>query len=460
MRLAVVIGLLAWLTIRFADEQPLPDWRHDELVMAIPKAGMGTDSKFEADLAELFAKHLHVKLRLLRLSPDEALDGLNHGRVHLAAAVRSGSNLALRFSSSYQTLDERAVCSGPLASIDELYARHLAVARDSPQEWALRNARERFDDLRWDPLKGTSAMTLLEQVANNRLDCTVANAEQIATMRNFYPDLEQGLSLHAPSALSWAIAADGDAALLEEADRFFAEITGDHTLHRLIDRHYSYNERLNAVDAATFLGHVRTLLPHYRQWFSDAADLTGLDWRLLAALAYRESHWDPDATSFTNVRGMMMLTEDTADRMGVDNRLDARASIMAGARYLQMLKEQLPLRIAEQDRLWMALAAYNQGMGHLEDARVLAVQSGLNADSWPDVKRTLPLLSRSGYYEQTKFGQARGGEAVILVETVRLYYDLLKRLDEQEAKLAAPRGLGRKLVNLARGKLGLTAPRQ
>jgi membrane-bound lytic murein transglycosylase F len=143
---------------------------------------------------------------------------------------------------------------------------------------------------------------------------------------------------------------------------------------------------------------------------------------------------------------MMMLTEDTADRMNVENRLDAHSSILAGARYLQLLKEQLPLRISEEDRLWMALAAYNQGMGHLEDARILASQSGLNPDVWADVKRMMPLLSRPSFYKNAKHGKARGGEAVILVETVRLYQDMLKRLDAQENLYQLPATLKKSFV--------------
>jgi len=158
-------------------------------------------------------------------------------------------------------------------------------------------------------------------------------------------------------------------------------------LIRLIDQHYGHNERLEAIDASTFVTQTKTILPHYRPLFEEAERLTGIDWQLLAALAYQESHWNPLATSYTNVRGMMMLTEDTADRMNVENRLDARSSILAGARYLQRLKEDLPPRIKESERIWMALAAYNQGMGHLEDARVLAAKAGLNPNVWLDLKK-------------------------------------------------------------------------
>ena len=183
-----------------------------------------------------------------------------------------------------------------------------------------------------------------------------------------------------------------DADLFAQMETFFERIEQDGTLDRLLERYYGHNERILPFDAAAFLAKTSTVLPHYRHLFEEAGALTGIDWQLLAAMAYRESHWDPLATSYTKVRGMMMLTEDTADRMNVSNRLDARESIMAGARYLQLLKEQLPLRIDEPDRTWLALAAYNQGMGHLEDARMLSQRYGLNPDAWIDVQKSMVKL--------------------------------------------------------------------
>ena len=188
------------------------------------------------------------------------------------------------------------------------------------------------------------------------------------------------------------------------------------------------------MDAAAFINGINNVLPRFRRMFEEAATLTGQDWRLLAALAYQESQWNPLATSHTNVRGMMMLTGDTADQMDVSNRLDARESIIAGAKYLLLLKEQLPRRIPEPDRTWLALAAYNQGSSHLEDARILTEHAGLNPDSWADVKKWMPLLSRPSYYKTLKHGYARGGEAVILVESIRSYYDMLKRLEPSQPK--------------------------
>lgn len=460
LRLAVVIGLCAWVAIKFMTAHSLPDWREGELVVVVPNVEMETDTAFEADLAELFAQRLKVKVRLLHQTADEAVSSLIDGRAHLATGLRANSLRSLRYSKHYQTLDERIVCNNDSPRLmEDAYHLQIAVANGSAQEAALRIVRDKYEDLTWESHKGSSTVELLEAVGEGELECTVANDEQIASMRNYYPDLSSRLRLNAPSQVSWAISSEGDAALLEEVDRFMDTIKQDDTLRHMIDRHYGHNERLNAVDTETFIVHAQSKLPHYRQWFEEAADLTGLDWKLIAALAYRESRWDPNATSFTNVRGMMMLTEDTADRMGVANRLDAQASIMAGARYLQLLKDQLPPRIHDAERLWMALAAYNQGMGHLEDARVIAARSGLNPDVWTDVKRTMPLLSRQDYYENAKHGKARGGEAVIHVETVRLYHDMLNRLDNQNALGIAPQALQRGFLGLFKSKLGLQPPR-
>ncbi|MFZ2161667.1 MAG: membrane-bound lytic murein transglycosylase MltF [Sideroxyarcus sp.] len=448
LQLAVVLALCAWLWIKTTAVDPLPDWRQGELVVIVPPADMETENAFETELAQLFARQLQVKVRIVPMATDRALPTLAAHEAHLATSARSTSDYALRFSKTYQSLDELVICHGATPDdIDNLASRDLVVAAGSPQEVALREVQREHPRLSWKSRGKTSAAELLEEVADGKLDCTVANDEQLATARNFYPELGIALDIDSPSEMSWAFASNGDAQLFDEAQLFLTHIKQDGTLRHLLDRYYGYNERLNAVDAEAFISQTRSLLPHYRHWFKEAADLTGIDWQLLAALSYQESHWDPNATSYTNVRGIMMLTEETADRMNVENRLDAHSSILAGARYLQLLKEQLPLRMSEEDRLWMALAAYNQGMGHLEDARILASQSGLDPDVWADVKRMMPLLSRPSFYNKTKHGKARGGEAVILVETVRLYHDMLKRLEEQNSPYQLQPVLERRLVD-------------
>jgi membrane-bound lytic murein transglycosylase F len=447
LQVAVVLALCAWLWIKSTAVDPLPDWRLGELVVIVPPVEMETENAFETELATQFAQQLQVKLKVIPLPIDQALPSLVAHKAHLVTGARGTTDYALRFGKAYQSLDELLICHSVTPDdVDELNGRALVVASGSPQEAALRAVQREHEKLRWESRRGTSPAELLEEVADGKLDCTVANEEQLASTRNFYPELGEALDIDSPSDMSWAFTGGEDTKLFDESQQFFARIKQDGTLRHLLDRHYGHNDRLDTMNAEAFIAQTRTLLPHYKHWFKEAADLTGIEWQLLAALSYQESHWNPSATSYTKVRGMMMLTEDTADRMGVENRLDAHSSILAGARYLQLLKEQLPLRMNEEDRLWMALAAYNQGMGHLEDARILASQSGLDPDVWADVKRMMPLLSRPSYYKNTKRGKARGGEAVILVETVRLYHDMLKRLDAQDSLYKLPPVLKRSFV--------------
>jgi membrane-bound lytic murein transglycosylase F len=146
---------------------------------------------------------------------------------------------------------------------------------------------------------------------------------------------------------------------------------------------------------------------------------------LLAAVGYQESHWDPTATSHTGVRGLMMLTEETARALKVPDRLDPRSSIFGGARYFVWLRNQIPKRILEPDRTWFTLAAYNVGVGHLEYARILTQMHGKNPDAWIDVREHLPLLTQAKGYTRVKRGYARGWEPVRFVENIRGYMDIL-----------------------------------
>ena len=157
-----------------------------------------------------------------------------------------------------------------------------------------------------------------------------------------------------------------------------------------------------------------------------------MDWRLLAAIGYQESHWDRDAVSPTGVRGIMMLTRAAAKDMDIADRKDPEQSIRGGARYLARMLQRIPERVPEPDRTWLALAAYNVGYGHLEDARILTQKNKGNFDRWVDVKESLPLLSQKKWFKQTRYGYARGREPVRYVDNIRTYYDILVWLTEEQ----------------------------
>lgn len=395
----------------------------------------------EYDLAHLFAKDLgaDVKLKFLVVGGvGEVIPTLLKGKAHLAAAglgmTRLRSHL-VRFGSSYQRVQPQVVVNREkqqkLKKVSDLAGKTLEVPASSSSAETLTEIAAQLPELHWREVPHAGTDELLEKVADGTLDATITNSQLVAIAQNYYPELEVGFDFGLPESLAWAFPKTGEEWLYQKAQAFFARIQKDGTLRNLIDRYYGHSERLNTMDVTNFLIRMRTVLPQYLRLFKQAQETTAVDWRLLAAVSYQESHWDTFSTSPTNVRGLMMLTENTADKLGVTDRLDPKQSIPAGARYLLMLKDEIPARIPEPDRTWLALAAYNIGIAHLEDARILAKQLNLNPDAWADIKKTLPLLNKAEYYSQLKYGFARGGAPVVFVESIRTYYKILEKYEDK-----------------------------
>ena len=309
--------------------------------------------------------------------------------------------------------------------LQQLVGKNIEVSIGATHERQLEKLKQTMPDLVWSAVDLPSDQ-LLAKLANGEIDYMLANALQIKRAKHFYTNIDGALELEAASS-QWIFPQFVEPALINEARAFFARIQEDGTLRQLLDSYNGHLHQLKTGDIHFFQEKIRTRLPDFRKYFLQAEKLTNIDWRLIAALAYQESHWNPKAKSSTGVRGMMMLTLDTAKRMKVKNRLDAQQSILAGAQYLQLLKDKLPDSVVEPDRTWIALAAYNQGYGHIIDARTLAQRFDLNPDLWIDLKKTLPLLSKREYFDTIKHGKTRGGEAVTLTKSVRAYYDILKK---------------------------------
>jgi membrane-bound lytic murein transglycosylase F len=264
----------------------------------------------------------------------------------------------------------------------------------------------------------------LFRLSRREFDYTVADSNEFAIGRAFHPEIRIAFDLTGGKPLAWAVDTR-DPSLLRRVTAFYSSLKAEGRLAAILDSYYAGAERFDYIQSRVFMEHIATRLPQYRHWFKDAAAEVGVDWRLLAAVGYQESHWNPLATSPTGVRGLMMLTEQTARSLGVSDRLDPRQSIFGGARYVVWIRNQIPKRILEPDRTWFTLAAYNVGFGHLEDARVLTQMHGKDPDSWSDVRDHLPLLTQQKWYSRVKRGYARGWEPVRFVDNIRSYIDIL-----------------------------------
>ncbi len=391
----------------------------------------------EYDLAKLFVSEYYpgYEIRFILVnSISDVIPSLLKNKAHIAAANLTITHLRehlVLFSPPYQEAQQQLIFNSEInkkpKKLTDIKDKKIAVPEGTSYAERLTALQKQYPALHWHAEKNTNTESLLEEVADGILDYTVADSYIAALMQNYYPNLEVALPVGPADKIAWAMSKNADPKLVNNINTFFNKIKKDGSLRNLLDRYYGHNERLNTLDVTTFLKRSNTLLPKYIHLFKQAQDITGLDWRLLAAVSYRESHWDTYNTSPTNVRGLMMLTEGTADLMGVTDRLDPKQSIPAGAKYIMKLKDTVPERIPEPDRTYMALAAYNIGYAHVEDARVLAKRLGLNPDSWADIKKTLVLLKNPEYYSTLKYGYASGGAPVIFVESVRSYQRILEK---------------------------------
>jgi membrane-bound lytic murein transglycosylase F len=425
------------LVLSACSNRPLPFPEAEQELIVLTHAGPltydtegGMSIGFEHDLVQMFATKLGVPVRFVVVPRHEIHERLMRREAHMAAGWFSPtSSKSFAFSDPFLSTPDvlvRHEDALPLRNLEQLRGQTV-VAQSNRQYRALRELQKQAPNLTIRESRADTPLDLLADVASRKVEIALVDQAIASIGQNYYPTLQTGLEVGEAQPIAWMFPADGDARLYEQAQAFIAGIRDSRALTALNDRYLGHLERLRPMDVVIFIERIESLLPRYRELFLQAQQETGLDWRLLAALSYQESHWNPLNTSPTGVRGIMMLTEDTADRMGVSNRLDPNESIIAGARYLNILKSYIPQSTLEPDRTWQALAAYNIGPGHFNAARRLAGRKGVDGDSWFEMKKILPLLARPEYYANLKSGRARGGEAVILVENVRLFYDILLR---------------------------------
>ncbi len=393
----------------------------------------------EYDLVALFAKRLGVTVQFATIDNfSEILDQIETGKTDIAAAgltITKSRRKKMRFAPGYQKITEQIIYRS--GSKRPKRPKHLAnalleVVNNTSHIESLKKLAQTNPEIAWEVNTNLDTSGLIYLVDQGLIDYTVADSNQFALIRRFYPKLYAAFSISKPRQLAWALSRSEDDSLYNEVTAFFKKIKKDKTLDQLIERHYSYVTSLNYVDLCKFREHVKSRLPALQNIFEKAGQKHKLDWRFIAAISYQESHWRNKATSPTGVKGLMMLTLSTAKQLKIKDRTNPYDSIFGGTKYFQILHKKIPDRISEPDRTWMALAAYNVGFGHLEDARILTRRLGKNPDLWLDVKKSLPLLAKKRWYRLTKHGYARGNEPVKYVENIRSYYDLLIWLTEDD----------------------------
>ncbi|MCP4991835.1 MAG: membrane-bound lytic murein transglycosylase MltF [Colwellia sp.] len=390
---------------------------------------------FEYELAKKYADSLNVELRIIpSYSLDELFIKLNTGKVDFIAAGLSITDKRLqrfRFAPTYETISQKLVFKqGNIRprKVEDLTGKLMVLSGSSYVE-NLEALKKNHSQLTWQETTEFDSEELLAKVLSGEIDYTVIDSNNLAINRSYYPEISIGFSIDKPEPLAWMVSKNSRDDILASLVEFFGVVHHDGTLLALDDKYYGHIEKFNYVETRTFIKAVETTLPKYQPLFEKYAQ--DIDWRLLAAISYQESHWNPKARSYTGVRGMMMLTLATAKQMGIKSRLDTEQSIRGGAKYFKRMIAMMPDRIPSPDRIWFALASYNVGFGHLNDARIITQRQGGDPDRWVEVKKRLPLLQQKKYYKSTKHGYARGEEPVHYVDNIRRFYDTLTWLDNK-----------------------------
>ncbi len=386
----------------------------------------------EYELARRFASDLGVRLKITPMrSYADIYAAVTSGQAHLAAAglrIPAAPIPGIAFGPAYQHVREHLIYTRGTrrpTSLADIGSGDLEVTAGSVHAKTLYSARASMPDLVWVENPSTDTQALLDEVANGNIDYTIADSTEFALAHDVHPDLRIAFDLAGAKSLAWAVSSRNHN-FLTDVIGYFSQLHRDGELTAIMQRYYGRDDEFDFVGPRGFMRHMQSRLPLYRQWFEEAASASSEDWRLLAAIGYQESKWDPRAISPTGAKGLMQLTAQTASEAKVNNPGDARQSIFGGARYFKEVYKKIPKHVPEPDRTWFALAAYNIGYGHLEDARVLAQKAGSDPDSWQDVREFLPLLEQERWYAQTQNGYARGWEPVRYVDNVRGYRDLLE----------------------------------
>jgi len=391
------------------------------------------ETGFEYELVKRFADDLGVKLQIETADNlDDLFDKMDKpGGPVLAAAGLIDTDKRkqqVRFSHPYLEVTPQIIYrNGQPRPTDanDLVGKRILVLKGSSHAEQLAALKLQNPKIEYEESDAVEVVDLLRMVDEGQIDLTLVDSNELAMNQVYFPNVRVAFDLGDGRNQRWAVGPGEDNSLLNEVNSFLDKVKKNGTLQRLKDRYYGHVDVLGYVGAYTFAQHLQQRLPKYEKHFQSSAKEEQVDWRLLAAIGYQESLWQPEVTSKTGVRGLMMLTQSTAQAMGVSNRLDAKQSIQGGAKYFAYIKDQLDDKIEEPDRTWLALASYNIGSGHLDDARKLAENEGLNPNKWLDVKKMLPRLAQKQWYSKTRYGYARGGEPVSFVANIRRYYDIL-----------------------------------
>ncbi len=403
---------------------------------------------FEYDLIKKFADRHGMRLDVVIAdTPAEMYQYLNEGNGDVIAASMPAS-LTLTMAHTAATIPYNhatAVIAGRddeiLIDAHDLEGRIIHLAASSPYLPMLERIRDQeginFTILVANP--GITSEALLFGIARGIYDLTVIGSHEANAEFSRQLNLKSLLPLGESDPLVWLVR-QADSQLLTELNKFI-ETEYRKGFYNVIYSRYIEKPDLRNTDSSLFAS-IDQLSP-YDDIVHKYADHFSFDWRLIVALMYQESRFNPRAVSSSGASGLMQVLPATAQTIDVGDLNNPDNSIHAGVLYLDRLRSQFEEELPLSDRLWFALAAYNSGYNRVQRARSLAEKMKLDKNRWfNNVELAMLKMSRPYKNNGETVRECQCGQTVAYVREIRTLYNNYLRLT-RSVKAAAETPLPR-----------------
>lgn len=266
---------------------------------------------------------------------------------------------------------------------------------------------------------------LIRMVADGEIKRTVAD-QNVAQLNNtYYPNLDIDCEISFPQKIAWAVRPNADS-LLYELNSWLVQKSNSSRLAYTYDKYFKSSKSQKKRVESEFSSFAGKRISVYDDALRAEGEKIGWDWRMLAAMVYQESRFDPNADSWAGAFGLMQLMPVTGARFGIDSTMREERNIEAGVKFLGYLENLWDDKVPDSlERVKFILASYNVGQGHVLDAMKLADELGLEDEIWDDnVEKALALKSNPKYYSMdvVRHGYCRGGDATEYVQKVLTQY--------------------------------------
>ncbi len=409
----------------------------------------GKPMGFEYELLKSFTDYLGVDLEIIvAQNIDSLFSNLQRGKVDLIAHGLTITNerkdevlftdylylthqvLVQKKPDNWRKMNWSAIERSLIHDAIELIGDTVSVREESSYLQRLRNMSDEIGgEIIIDTLQGTTTTDdAIEMVLSGEIKYTVSDDNIANVFASYYPILDIDVPISFSQRIAWASRVNSPQ-LVEAVNKWLAYVKKDVYYYIIFNKYFKNSKDFRKRVQSEFYSLNNQSISIYDDLIKEQANKIAWDWRMLAALVYQESRFEPKAESWAGAAGLMQLMPATAAELGVKNRSDPVQSLRGGSNYLNTLYGYFESISDTTQRLKFTMASYNCGYGHVQDAQSLATKYELNPELWDNnVEEMILALSKSQNYNDpvVEHGYLRGHEPYNYVEQIFERYDHYK----------------------------------